>query len=318
MISMKFRNICLPAVVALCLLRVDLVFSQEVSSLPGPAAEIAADVESPYPVERDGTGENEALASIQKTWQRELQVAARGELVFARMACGLNADNTDALWKAIQPRLQSMNDLILFESGEMGVVEVVLEEVNVLGVDIQLEKPANDNVPDGDEARRMEMELDQLQLEEAFIDATIATAYTGDGIALKANPYTRLRQEFREALKSMVSPEQLDRYDQENSDRDQFRRNATMNAIMGNLLKSLQLEPEQEKSLRLALANGMTQLDDLEISSYLYDVNVIPQMADAEIKRLLTVRQRAKWNNLTVYNYPIQMPYVDSETDEDD
>ena len=317
MIPMKLMSLCLPSLVALCLLRIDFAFSQDDGGRPEPVIEIVADVESPNLIE-ESTDEKDAQRSILAAWQRELRVAARGELVFARMACGLNAENTDSLWQTLQPRLQNMNDLILFESVEMGDVEVVLEEVNVLGVKVQFDEAANDKVLEGDEARQMEIELDQLNIEEAFVDATIAAAYTGDGIALKANPYTRLRQEFREALEAMVSPEQLERYDQECSARDQFRRNAALNVIMGNLLKSLQLEPKQEEAIRQALANNMKQIDDLEDSSYLFDVDVIPQIADAEIKQLLTVRQRAKWNNLAIYNYPIQMPYIDSETEEDD
>lgn len=317
MIPEKFMSVCLPCLIASCLVRLDSAFSQDDSNRPEPVVEIVADVELPNPIE-ESTVEQDARRPIWTAWQRELRVAAQGELVFARMACGLNAENTDSLWQALQPRLQNMNDLILFESVEMGDVEVVLEEVNVLGVEVRLAEQVNEQVLDGDEARQMEIELDQLQNDEAFIDATTATAYTGDGIALKANPYTRLRQEFREALEALVSPEQLERYNQECSARDQFRRNATLNVIMENVLKSLQLEPKQEEAIRQALANNMKQLDDLEGSSYLFDVDVIPQIADAEIKQLLTVRQRAKWNNLSIYNYPIQMPYIDSETEEDD
>ncbi len=135
-------------------------------------------------------------------------------------------------------------------------------------------------------------------------------AHTSSGAVLNANPFVRIEELVTQVMKELAPPEKLAIYQTECKLRDQFRREAAVGIVMNVLDRKLSLTQQQYQSLHEKLMERWTKAINISTENYQNNPEYAPQLPPNIMQKELDKDQRAIWQALSKYDFPMQLGAV--------
>jgi hypothetical protein len=130
-------------------------------------------------------------------------------------------------------------------------------------------------------------------------------AQTSSGLSLKANPYTRVRQDVKKIAAELLEAPQNEKYVLECDKRDAFEREAVVASVVAMLDKKLFFSDDQRSAISEELTKNWAKAFDVNLETYQNSPAYVPDIPFVRIDKILNRDQRKLWQGLQKYTFPI-------------
>lgn len=146
----------------------------------------------------------------------------------------------------------------------------------------------------------------------------LVVAMDANGQPLSDNPWSRVRRDLAEAIRPLLSEQQLADYTAELEKRERFRREAAVGITLELLDRHLALTGEQREVLSERLLEKWPEAENLAIETYLNNPQYVPPVPEVVVQRVLDDAQKRVWKSLSKAQFTIQLSNGRAESWDED
>lgn len=146
----------------------------------------------------------------------------------------------------------------------------------------------------------------------------LVVARDANGRPLSDNPWSRIRGDLAEAIRPLLSEQQLADYTAELEKRAQFRREAAVGITVALLDRHLALTVQQQEALTARLLEKWPDAENLAIETYMHNPQYVPPVPEAIVQRELDDAQKRVWKSLRKAQFTLQLSNGHAESWDED